>query len=100
MNQRSIKTTLADQTSSGFQAPAHSYRLLAEQRPQKAPDGPAVIGARYRGPRQTQEAKAIASFSRSSPELYISIRISEPPMNSLFTYTCGIVGQSENSLIP
>ena len=47
-----------------------------------------------------QLASAISSFSRSSPLLYISIRMSEPPMNSPFTYTCGIVGHSENSLIP
>lgn len=36
---------------------------------------------------QAQDASATASFSRSSPELYISMRMSEPPMNSPFTYT-------------
>ena len=34
-----------------------------------------------------QLASAISSFSLSSPELYISIRMSEPPMNSPLTYT-------------
>ena len=47
-----------------------------------------------------QLARAIASFSLSSPELYISIRMSEPPMNSPLTYTWGMVGHSEYSLMP
>ena len=29
----------------------------------------------------------------SSPDSYISIMMSEPPMNSPFTYSCGMVGQ-------
>ena len=32
-----------------------------------------------------QDAKAMVRFSRSSPLLYISIKMSEPPMNSPFT---------------
>ena len=36
-----------------------------------------------------QPAKACCS----SPLWYISIMMSEPPMNSPFTYSCGMVGQ-------
>ena len=47
-------------------------------------------------PRATEKdlqlANATSSFSFNSPELYISIRMSEPPMNSPCTYTCGMVG--------
>jgi hypothetical protein len=43
-------------------------------------------------------------FSSSSfaklPSWCMDIRMSVPPMNSLSTYNCGIVGQSEYSLIP
>ena len=38
--------------------------------------------------------------SRSSPVSYISFTISQPPINSLFTYNCGIVGHSLYSFIP
>ena len=38
--------------------------------------------------------------SASSPLSYISIMMSDPPTNSPFTYSCGMVGQSENALIP
>src|SRR5690606_3691848 len=41
-----------------------------------------------------------AISSPSSPASYISIMISLPPTNSPLTYSCGMVGQSENSLIP
>src|SRR5690606_19597478 len=36
----------------------------------------------------------------SSPDSYISFMMSEPPMNSPFTYSCGTVGQFEKSLMP
>ena len=35
----------------------------------------------------------LSSASLSSPDSYISIMMSEPPMNSPFTYSCGMVGQ-------
>src|SRR3990167_8508273 len=36
----------------------------------------------------------------SSPDSYISIMMSEPPMNSPLTYSCGMVGQLLYSLMP
>src|SRR5450830_984253 len=36
----------------------------------------------------------------SSPDSYISIMMSEPPMNSPFTYSCGMVGHWLYSLMP
>src|SRR5712671_4128023 len=41
-----------------------------------------------------------ASNWASSPVSNISRTISQPPTNSPLTYSCGIVGQSENALIP
>ena len=41
------------------------------------------------------QATSAFSSSASSPDSYISIMMSEPPTNSPWTYSCGIVGQSE-----
>jgi len=41
-----------------------------------------------------------SSIFASSPFWCIATRISQPPTNSLSTYSCGIVGHSENSLMP
>src|SRR5690606_36343992 len=48
-------------------------------------------------PARRGHSSAPASFSTvaSSPFSYISAMMSEPPMNSPFTYSCGMVGQSE-----
>src|SRR3989344_5779626 len=43
---------------------------------------------------------SVPSTCLSSPDSYISIMMSEPPMNSPFTYSCGIVGQLLYSLMP
>src|SRR6218665_954623 len=42
----------------------------------------------------------VPSTCRSSPDSYICIMMSEPPMNSPFTYSCGMVGQLLYSLMP
>ena len=42
-----------------------------------------------------QAALSPPSSSASSPLSYISIMMSDPPTNSPFTYSCGMVGQSE-----
>lgn len=41
-----------------------------------------------------------SSILANEPSWCIVMRISQPPMNSLSTYSCGIVGHSEYSLIP
>lgn len=43
---------------------------------------------------------AFSNSSESSPDECIDIRISHPPTNSLLTYSWGIVGHEEYSLIP
>lgn len=73
-----------------------------------APDGPLahlkrinlLLRASAGDLNQSQLARATVTVSRSSPELYISIMMSEPPRNSPLRYTWGMVGQLENSLIP
>ena len=40
------------------------------------------------------------SNSAKLPSLCMFINMSQPPINSLLMYSCGIVGQSEYSLIP
>src|SRR5690606_3157699 len=45
-------------------------------------------------------APAVSSSVLSSPLVCISVMMSEPPMNSPLTYSCGIVGQLEYSLMP
>lgn len=51
----------------------------------------AVRGSAAR--RALQAALSPPSTCCSSPDSYISIMMSEPPMNSPFTYSCGMVGQ-------
>jgi hypothetical protein len=41
-----------------------------------------------------------SSIFASEPSWCIVMRMSQPPMNSLSTYSCGMVGHSEYSLIP
>jgi hypothetical protein len=41
-----------------------------------------------------------SSIFASDPSWCMLMRMSQPPMNSLSTYSCGIVGHSEYSLIP
>src|SRR5690606_1881336 len=61
-------------------------------------------GARYpdNQPAFAGHARAPASFSTlpSSPLSYISAMMSEPPRNSPATYSWGMVGQLEYSLMP
>lgn len=54
---------------------------------------------------QTGSSSSITNFFSASicaklPSLCMFISISHPPTNSLSMYSCGIVGQSEYSLIP
>ncbi len=48
----------------------------------------------------TRHSVCGASTFCSSPDEYISRTMSQPPMNSPFTYSCGTVGQLAKSLTP
>lgn len=53
---------------------------------------------------ESESAGTSTSFSSRSfarlPSWCMDIMISVPPTNSLLTYSCGMVGQSEYSLMP
>src|SRR5579864_8075584 len=50
--------------------------------------------------RQRGRLHSTAKRCCNSPDSYISVMMSEPPINSPFTYSCGMVGQLENCLMP
>ena len=47
------------------------------------------------GSTEVHFAPAALSMSRSSPDLYISIVVSQPPMNSPWTYTCQLTCEEQ-----
>src|SRR5690606_31522277 len=85
----------------------HQVRLNIGYAPQRLQHAhcinrPGCPSNAYDQPAQRVHASAPASFRvvSSSPFSYISAMMSDPPTNSPPTYSWGIVGQLENSLMP